>query len=312
MRFLSIDAGAMLGLIPLEILENLEAETGKPISELFDGFAGSSTGAIITTALNTRNHWLTHKPKFTSAEVTALYKANADNIFSFQAVGNAIWNLFGAASNSDFENAAKKLTDSYQENFGTWHLSQLIKPQLITTVKQSPSEKELRVFSSEEAKKSPASDLPLWEAVWASSALDMFFGKASISHNDSAVENGFSDAALHGVVDPTYLLCQFIEKNHPGKKAIVYSFGTGFGTSYKTLPYMNGKHKNIEVIRLEPDFSDRQGNVIADIANYFHPRGDVNFLAIQTSAYHQDYFKKKAQEIMRSKSYKKMLVDLKK
>jgi predicted acylesterase/phospholipase RssA len=50
-RILAIEGGALFGLADLEVLEALEKKTGKPIYELFDFFAGSSTGAIISTLL---------------------------------------------------------------------------------------------------------------------------------------------------------------------------------------------------------------------------------------------------------------------
>ncbi|MEM7026379.1 MAG: patatin-like phospholipase family protein, partial [Pseudomonadota bacterium] len=50
-RILSLDGGGIRGLISLEILRHLEEATGKPIAELFDVVAGTSTGGIIGTQL---------------------------------------------------------------------------------------------------------------------------------------------------------------------------------------------------------------------------------------------------------------------
>lgn len=50
-RILAVEGGALFGLADLEVLKAMEEKAGKPVYELFDFFAGSSTGAIITTLL---------------------------------------------------------------------------------------------------------------------------------------------------------------------------------------------------------------------------------------------------------------------
>lgn len=49
----SIDGGGLRGIFPLRMLEQLEAYYGKPCSEMFDMFAGTSTGSIIASMLAT-------------------------------------------------------------------------------------------------------------------------------------------------------------------------------------------------------------------------------------------------------------------
>ncbi|MBE0689488.1 MAG: patatin-like phospholipase family protein, partial [Anaerolineae bacterium] len=48
---LSVDGGGMRGIIPIAMLAELEAMTGRPAYELFDMVAGTSTGAIIAGGL---------------------------------------------------------------------------------------------------------------------------------------------------------------------------------------------------------------------------------------------------------------------
>lgn len=49
---LSIDGGGIRGLIPAILLAEMEKTTGKKICELFDFFAGTSTGGLLTLLLN--------------------------------------------------------------------------------------------------------------------------------------------------------------------------------------------------------------------------------------------------------------------
>jgi hypothetical protein len=51
-KVLIITGGGVRGLIPLYVLQYIEKNLGKPINEVFDVFAGASTGAVITTGIN--------------------------------------------------------------------------------------------------------------------------------------------------------------------------------------------------------------------------------------------------------------------
>jgi len=53
-RILSIDGGGIRGIIPSVWLSHMESELGKPIHECFDMFVGTSTGAIIVSALSNK------------------------------------------------------------------------------------------------------------------------------------------------------------------------------------------------------------------------------------------------------------------
>lgn len=50
-KILAIDGGGARGLIPALVLEAIEERTGRPIHELFDVVAGTSTGSLITAML---------------------------------------------------------------------------------------------------------------------------------------------------------------------------------------------------------------------------------------------------------------------
>lgn len=88
MKVLSLQGGGIRALVFLPILEYIEQQAGKPCQELFDGFAGSSTGAIVALALAKKN-------PLPAAAITQLYLDNATKIFPkpwYAALGN-VWGL---------------------------------------------------------------------------------------------------------------------------------------------------------------------------------------------------------------------------
>lgn len=60
-KILSIDGGGIRGILPLMILMEIEHRTGKKIAELFDFFAGTSTGGIIALGLTKKQPYVTEQ-----------------------------------------------------------------------------------------------------------------------------------------------------------------------------------------------------------------------------------------------------------
>ncbi len=73
-RLLSIDGGGIRGLIPALILAELEKRLEKPLCELFDVIAGTSTGGILALGLS-----VAERPN--AAQLVELYKTRGTTIF---------------------------------------------------------------------------------------------------------------------------------------------------------------------------------------------------------------------------------------
>lgn len=74
MRVLAIDGGGIRGLIPALVLAEIEGRTGRPVAELFDLVAGTSTGGILACTL-------TRPGAPSAARVAELYVSEGPKIF---------------------------------------------------------------------------------------------------------------------------------------------------------------------------------------------------------------------------------------
>ena len=91
---LSIDGGGMRGIIPVQFLNYIENKTQKPIHQSFDLMAGTSTGALIVSALSTPQN-NTGNALYHTADVEEIYYKHGSQIFPEKnGFLNYIRNLF--------------------------------------------------------------------------------------------------------------------------------------------------------------------------------------------------------------------------
>lgn len=129
-RILTIDGGALHGLASLEVLKGLEQEAGKPVSELFDFVAGTSTGAIITTAILLPDD--NGNPKYTVDDVIDLYRTLSQQIIDVPFYHTAL-TLNGLLGPRLFNHTRFLTADNIYENkkFGD-----LLRPAMIPVFSQ--------------------------------------------------------------------------------------------------------------------------------------------------------------------------------
>ncbi|MGH8002739.1 MAG: patatin-like phospholipase family protein [Brasilonema sp.] len=76
---LSIDGGGIRGIVPAMILAKIEEKTKKPIHELFDLIAGTSTGGILSLGLVKPNK--DNEAEFSAEDLVKLYTDERNKIF---------------------------------------------------------------------------------------------------------------------------------------------------------------------------------------------------------------------------------------
>jgi uncharacterized protein len=80
LRILSIDGGGIRGIIPAKVLARIEELTKKPVAELFDVIAGTSTGGILALGLTCPGAG--GKPKHAASDLVDLYVNKGAEIFT--------------------------------------------------------------------------------------------------------------------------------------------------------------------------------------------------------------------------------------
>jgi patatin-like phospholipase/acyl hydrolase len=105
MRILAIDGGGIRGIIPALVLTELERRAGRPVADLFDLVAGTSTGGILACAL-------TRPEARPAAELVDIYRTEGPKIFSRTPV-RVITSVLGLADEKYDDTALNEALEHY-------------------------------------------------------------------------------------------------------------------------------------------------------------------------------------------------------
>ncbi|MEP3275682.1 MAG: patatin-like phospholipase family protein [Stappiaceae bacterium] len=212
-RILSIDGGAMHGLSSLEILKEIENQAGRPISDLFDFVAGTSTGAIIGTALLLPDE--KGKPKYSVDAVIAAYRDLGRQIFS-APLYHKVLTLDGVLGPM-LMNHTRFITS--HDLFTDRKFGDLLKPAMVPVFSQHRT--ELQVFLN---LREPDANLFMAPLISAATSVPAVFPAVELTgYNEH--DGLYSDAALilNNPVQTAFL--HALERS-PDAEFIVVSIGT--------------------------------------------------------------------------------------
>lgn len=233
-RVLSIDGGGIRGVIPAKILEHIEAETKKPISESFDLIIGTSTGGILAAGVAVKRTKSSKQPKFSATQLVALYENHGNEIFD-----RSFWKgLTSAKGVFDEKYDAANLEKLLNEYFGKMTLLDVLKPIALTSYDietRSPY-----FFKTVRARERASRNHLLKDACRATSAAPTFFEPALVP---TASGRGIKRALVDGGVfmnNPSS--AGLVEAMAMGAKLediMLVSLGTGENT--RSIPYEDAK-----------------------------------------------------------------------
>lgn len=230
LRVLAIDGGGIRGLIPAYVLAYLEDRTGRPVAELFDVVAGTSTGAILTLGLAMPSLPGGTAPRFGAADLVALYRDEGPEVFRrswWRRVPGIGFVTDLAAPRYGPKGIEAVLQRRFTHADGSHaRLSEALVEVLVPSYDLAA--RSSYFFKSHLAKISQDDDAPMWQVCRAASAAPSYFPPA-------LVEMGSHRRVLTdgGVVANNPAVCAYVEalkERFDARPAVVVSLGTGENT----------------------------------------------------------------------------------
>lgn len=166
-KVLAIDGGGIRGVIPAMILAEIEKRAQKPICELFDLLAGTSTGGILALGLTVPNEM--GEPKYRAADLVKLYEQEGKNIFS-RSIWHRVRSVGGIAEEKYPSEGIEKTLMKY---FGKVRLKDALADVLVTSY--DIERRRPYFFKTFKAKADPARNFLMWHACRATSAAPTYF-----------------------------------------------------------------------------------------------------------------------------------------
>lgn len=232
-RILSIDGGGIRGVIPARVLVEIEERTQKPVSELFDLIAGTSTGGLLALGLTKPAPSGGNAPEFSAAQMLQLYDQEGASIFR-----RNLWHRFVALENLLEEKyPADGIESVLAEYFGDVRLSDALTEVLVTSYdieRRTPF-----FFRRSRARERAGWDWPMRQAARATSAAPTYFEPAKLEAPDSSDYYALVDG---GVFANNPAMCAYAEARTlwPDEDDfLVVSLGTGELT--RRIPYAEAK-----------------------------------------------------------------------
>ncbi|MBV9059462.1 MAG: patatin-like phospholipase family protein [Pseudonocardiales bacterium] len=217
-RILSIDGGGIRGLIPAMVLAEIEKSTQKPIVELFDIVAGTSTGGILACGLCVPG--AEGKPKFTASTLVDLYLHEGRRIFPYHLFERITEHFEAKYPSGGIEQVL-------HDYLGESRLSEVLTELFVTAY--DIERRKPRFFRSRDARQDPAKDHLLWMIARATSAAPTYFEPFKLPGVNPEDYEALIDG---GVFANNPAMCAYVDgSTGPGQVrpegVLVISLGTG-------------------------------------------------------------------------------------
>jgi len=218
-KILAIDGGGIRGIIPATVLAHIEQLTGRPIAQLFDLVAGTSTGGILALGLTIPK--TAEAGLYTAQHFVEMYEREGPRIFSRSivrklfAVDNLTWKKY----------SSKGIEQVLRDYFGDARLGDALTKVVITSY-----EIERRFpffFKSTNACQRPDYDFPARDVARATSAAPSYFEPFKLLTGTASDHYTLIDG---GVFANNPAACALVEARSLYPDAISYlivSLGTG-------------------------------------------------------------------------------------
>lgn len=218
-KILSIDGGGIRGIIPAMVLAHIETTTGRPIAQLFDLVAGTSTGGILALGLTIPKTPATGL--HSAQQLVDLYENDGSQIFS-----RSLWRRFISCDNLMHEKYSTSGIEAVLANyFGDSRLRDAATDVLVTSYEIGRSFPFF--FKSSNARQRPDYDFPARYVARATSAAPTYFAPMKLPSGTNGDCYTLIDG---GVFANNPAACALVEARTTHAEAgdfLVVSLGTG-------------------------------------------------------------------------------------
>jgi predicted acylesterase/phospholipase RssA len=215
-RILSIDGGGVRGIIPISILATIEQRTKRPIAELFDLIAGTSTGGILALGLTKPDKF--GKPEASAQTLCELYKHEIPQIFR----NPHTW--WGNLLSPKYD--ASVIQEILKQGFGDCRLKSALTDILIPCY--DIEHRSPHIFKSRWARRQSQYDFLMRDVAFATSATPTLFSPARIARPGAGGSLALVDGGIFAN-NPAMHAYTEVHEMFPGKddKFLLLSLGTG-------------------------------------------------------------------------------------
>jgi predicted acylesterase/phospholipase RssA len=220
-KVLTLDGGGIRGVVPARVLEELERRLGRPVADVFDMVAGTSTGGII--ALGLAKPDANGGPAYSAEEMLGLYMKHGPKIFphSFLLEVKTLHGVIRARY------PAEPLEELLHERFGETMLSEALTEVVIPTYDLSAPGPFF--FKREYARSSEHDwNVPMAKVARATSAAPTYFGPAVLPpFDDGTREHALVDGGTFANNPAISAYADALRKAGDDTHVLVVSVGTG-------------------------------------------------------------------------------------
>lgn len=287
-RILVIDGGGIKGIIPVTALQYLEKKSGQPTSQLFDYFAGTSTGAMIVAGLNLPNK--DNKPRFSASSILDYYLNLSTHILSIDII-RKIFTLNGLLGPSY---SIKKMHHALELSLdSTTRFNDLL--NMVSISSFNFSTKKLHLFNNWECSKDK-SQYSVADIVSSAVATPGYFSPVILKKFTNNKDNVFVDSVILAN-DPIIAALKQAFMLYPNaKKFTILHLGTGEDrlAYFHNIGYTkNGwgvLREGLPILYLFYKFRERSIHDTIDIVQHFNSESNIDYHYINVDMYPNDPF----------------------
>jgi uncharacterized protein len=218
-RVLSLDGGGIRGIMSAMVVVELVRRAGKPIEQLFDHLAGTSTGSILACAWAAPDPADPTKARWTAQDGFEAYVKSSKSALGLAGLRGHMHaaNLFSPKFHND------GLNNALSESIGDCFLSETVVD--LTVPAYEIGTRAAFLFSTRDAKADLAHDFKLWEVARSSSAAPTLFEPHLIRNrlNERFV---MVDGGLIAN-NPAMAVFADVERRGESRDMVIVSIGTG-------------------------------------------------------------------------------------